>query len=144
MNPYLMTAVLTFGLLLSSCAKRPERPIAGGYLTYGIYHAVSESDSSVTFSLSLGQNGSYSKKRSKDGCLLSETGGKWNADHEGLEFQMHQLRHRPDCDSPWEERNDNRVSRRFIRGMTATSFELLDDGEGYFDTEWLTFRKKIH
>ncbi len=142
MKIFRILAGLAIVALLASCASRSERPEVGGFVTYGLYFASLPSDPTVTFSLSLSQNKTYTKRRHKDDCLLSETGGIWNADHEGLEFHMDRLRHRGDCDSAWEEKNEKKVSRRFIRGMSAASFELLDDGDGYMEPEWLTFRKR--
>jgi hypothetical protein len=131
--------------VLAGCARKVSRTANFGtpqnVLSYGVYTATTL-DSGLSVKLSLNQNGTYSKKKFQGSCYLMEYKGDWTCDNESIDFMLQEIRHRPDCNSEtWETEKAGRSTRRLIRSVTTTSFELLDQDEAT-SAEWIKFVKR--
>lgn len=145
-----ITAIIAVGAallmpLLSGCSRQPTRTASFGtpdnVLSYGVYTAAAL-DSGLSVKLSLNQNSTYSKKKFQGSCFLIEYKGEWSCDNASIEFHLSEIRQRPDCSTEdWRSMKMDRTSRRLIRGVTTTSFELLDQDDQSSD-EWVKFVKR--
>ncbi|MEO6098162.1 MAG: hypothetical protein ABIW76_21850 [Fibrobacteria bacterium] len=127
------------------CARQATRTANFGtpdnVLSYGVYTAA-VLDSGLSVKLSLNQNGTYSKKKFQGSCFLIEYKGEWSCDNASIEFHLSEIRQRPDCSNEdWRSEKKDRTSRRLIRGVTTTSFDLLDQDVQSSD-EWVKFVKR--
>jgi hypothetical protein len=142
----LHAAVILLALgALAGCARKVSRTASFGtpenVLAYGVYTATTL-DSGLSVKLSLNQNGTYSKKKFRGSCFVMEYKGDWKSDNESVEFGLQEVRHRPDCGSEnWQTEKTARNTRRLIRSVTTTSFELLDQDETT-SAEWVKFVKR--
>jgi hypothetical protein len=110
-------------------------------LSYGVYTA-STLDSGLSTKLSLNQNGTYSKKKFRGSCFVIEYKGEWAWDNDAVDFHLQEIRHRPDCGTEeWQTEKTDKKARRLIRGVTTTSFDLLDQDNQSSD-EWVKFVKR--
>jgi hypothetical protein len=131
--------------LLCGCTRQPTRTASFGtpdnVLSYGVYTAA-VLDSGLSVKLSLNQNSTYSKKKFQGSCFLIEYKGEWSCDNSSIEFHLSEVRQRPDCSTEdWRSQKMDRTSRRLIRGVTTTSFDLLDQDDQASD-EWVKFVKR--
>ena len=138
-------AIATLMLLAAGCSRQPTRTANFGtpdnVLSYGVYTATTL-DSGLSVKLSLNQNRTYSKKKFQGTCFLMEYKGEWSCDNEAMDFQLKEVRHRPDCNTEdWRSEKVERSSRRLIRGVTTTSFDLLDQDDQSSD-QWVKFVKR--
>ena len=139
------SAIAALMLLAAGCSRQPTRTANFGtpdnVLSYGVYTATTL-DSGLSVKLSLNQNRTYSKKKFQGSCFLMEYKGEWACDNETMEFQLKEVRHRPDCNTEdWRSEKVARTSRRLIRGVTTTSFDLLDQDDQSSD-QWVKFVKR--
>jgi hypothetical protein len=131
--------------VFSGCARNVSRTANFGtpdnVLSYGVYTATSL-DSGLSVKLSLNQNGTYSKKKFRGSCFVMEYKGDWKCDNETIDFALEEIRHRPDCNSEsWQTEKTAKQTRRMIRSVTTTSFELLDQ-DSTSSAEWVKFVKR--
>lgn len=140
-------AALALAALLAAggCAKHSTRTANFGssqdILSYGVYTATTL-DSGYSVTLSLNQNGVYSKKKFQGSCLVMENKGDWSGDHESIRFDLKEIRRRPGCESEsWTSEKVEKTARRLIRSVSPKSFDLLDHDEGSSDS-WVKFVKR--
>ncbi len=131
--------------ILAGCASSASRTATFGtpdsVLAYGVYTATTL-DSGLSVKLNLNQNGSYSKKKFRGSCYVMEYKGDWTCDNSAVEFDLQEIRHRPGCETEaWETAKASKHTRRLIRSVTTTSFELLDQDSSSSD-EWVKFVKR--
>jgi hypothetical protein len=143
--PVTLLACALAGLVATGCARKVSRTANFGtpdnVLSYGVYTATTL-DSGLSTKLSLNQNGSYSKKKFQGSCFLIEYKGEWACDNESIEFSLQEIRRRPDCNTEeWRADKVEKHTRRLIRSVTTTSFELLDQDDVSSD-EWVKFVKR--
>jgi Ser-tRNA(Ala) deacylase AlaX len=99
-------------------------------------------DSGLSVKLSLNQNNTYSKKKFQGSCFLMEYKGEWKCDNESIDFNLQEIRTRPDCNSEnWQVQKAEKSTHRMIRMVTTTSFEVLDQEEAT-SNEWVKFVKR--
>lgn len=132
-------------LFFAGCTRQPTRTANFGtpdnVISYGVYTATTL-DSGLSVKLSLNQNKTYSKKKFQGTCYLMEYKGEWSCDNESIAFHLSEVRHRPDCSTEdWQSEKTDRSSRRLIRGVTTTSFDLLDQDDQSSD-QWVKFVKR--
>jgi hypothetical protein len=147
-KPMALAGALAASLLLllaASCSRQPTRTANFGtpdnVLSYGVYTATTL-DSGLSVKLSLNQNKTYSKKKFQGTCFIMEYKGEWSCDNESIAFHLSEVRHRPDCSTEdWQSEKTDRSSRRLIRGVTTTSFDLLDQDDQSSD-QWVKFVKR--
>ncbi len=139
----LLVSLVLLMSLASGCARKSVR-VAGtpdNVLAYGVYTATAL-DSGLSVKLSLNQTGTYSKKKFQGSCFMTEYKGDWICDNESMEFHLTEIRQRPDCNTEdWRSDKVEKRTRRLIRGVTMTSFELLDQDDQSSD-EWVKFVKR--
>jgi hypothetical protein len=138
-------APLLLLLIFAGCSRQPTRTANFGtpdnVLSYGVYTAATL-DSGLSVKLSLNQNRTYSKKKFQGTCFLMEYKGEWSCDNESIDFHLTEVRLRPDCSTEdWKSEKSDRSSRRLIRGVTTTSFDLLDQDDQSSD-QWVKFVKR--
>ena len=139
-----LIALCSFSLL-AGCSRSVSRTANFGtpdnVLSYGVYTAT-VMDSGLSVKLSLNQNSTYSKKKFQGSCFLIEYKGDWKCDNESIAFRLQEIRHRPDCNTEnWQSEKAEKDTRRLIRMVTTTSFELLDQDDASSD-EWVKFVKR--
>lgn len=142
-HPLSLAFLAAFGL--AGCSPTVSRTATFGtpnhVLSYGVYTATTL-DSGLSVKLSLNQNGTYSKKKFRGSCYIMEYKGDWTCDNSAVEFDLQEIRHRLGCETEaWESRKADKHSRRLIRSVTTTSFELLDQDSSSSD-EWVKFVKR--
>ena len=142
--PALLALIALFSLF-TGCARSVSRTANFGtpdnVLSYGVYTATTM-DSGLSVKLSLNQNNTYSKKKFQGSCFLIEYKGDWKCDNESIAFRLQEIRHRPDCNTEnWQSEKAEKDTRRLIRMVTTTSFELLDQDDASSD-EWVKFVKR--
>jgi hypothetical protein len=140
-----VAACLSAAWLLAACAPKVLRTATYGtpdnVLAYGIYSAETL-DSGLAVKLSLNQSGTYSKKKFRGACLVAEYKGGWQCDNQAIDFDLQEIRYRPGCETEaWRTDKVAKHSRRLIRSVTTTSFELLDQDSVSSD-EWVKFVKR--
>lgn len=146
MNPRvsaLVSALAAMLVLLSGCSKKAVRTAGtpDNILSYGIYTAT-VLDSGLSVKLSLNQTSTYSKKKFQGSCFINEYKGEWVCDNESIDFHLTEIRQRPDCNTEdWRSEKVDKHTRRLIRSVTVTSFELLDQDDQSSD-EWVKFVKR--
>lgn len=130
-------------LLLPGCTRKITRTAGtpDNILPYGVYTATTL-DSGLSVKLSLNQSDTYSKKKFQGSCFVMEYRGDWTCDNASVDFHLQEIRHRPGCETEeWQVEKTDKHTRRLIRGVTMTSFELLDQ-EGPSSDEWVKFEKR--
>lgn len=136
---------LLAAFLLSGCARNVSRTANFGtpddVLAYGVYTATTL-DSGLSVKLSLNQNNTYSKKKFQGSCFVQEYKGEWKCDNESIDFNLQEIRSRPDCTTEtWQTEKADKKTHRLIRMVTPTSFEVLDQDATSSD-EWVKFVKR--
>lgn len=132
-------------MLFAGCARKVSRTANFGtpdnVLSYGVYTAT-VLDSGLSVKLSLNQNNTYSKKKFQGSCFLMEYKGEWKCDNESIDFNLQEIRTRPDCDTEnWQVQKAEKNTHRLIRMVTTSSFEVLDQ-EDATSNEWVKFVKR--
>jgi hypothetical protein len=132
-------------LAIAGCAKHSTRTANFGsaedVLSYGVYRATTL-DSGYSTTLSLNQNGTYSKKKFLGSCFVVENKGTWSGDNESIQFDLKEIRRRPGCDTEsWQSEKVGKSARRHIRSLSPKSFDLLDHDEESSDS-WVKFVKR--
>jgi hypothetical protein len=141
--PAFLPALAVILAALCGCAKKTVRTAGtpDNVLSYGIYTATSL-DSGLSVKLSLNQTATYSKKKFQGSCFITEYKGEWACDNESVDFHLTEIRQRPDCNTEdWRSDKVDKHTRRLIRSVTVTSFELLDQDDQSSD-EWVKFVKR--
>jgi hypothetical protein len=129
--------------LFSGCTRKTQRSAGtpDNVLAYGVYTATAL-DSGLSVKLSLNQTATYSKKKFQGSCFVMEYKGEWTCDNQSIEFHLTETRQRPDCgNEDWRIEKVDKHTRRLIRSVTMSSFELLDQDDQSSD-EWVKFVKR--
>jgi hypothetical protein len=141
--PAVLSALPVLLALLCGCTKKTIRTAGtpDNVLSYGIYTATTL-DSGLSVKLSLNQTNTYSKKKFQGSCFIIEYKGDWTCDNASVDFHLTDIRQRPDCNTEdWRSDKVDKHTRRLIRSVTVTSFELLDQDDQSSD-EWVKFVKR--